>query len=179
MYNRAFFFGDSFTYGHGVENEQTWCYHLYNHLNANEFINLGVPGYSNESIFNSIVDTFDNIGENDIVFILLTKSDRFNYVEGSKFKNYIVKDATNSILDKYWFYFIYPYRKTILKDRDNKTGRFFLKVLPSTSFLINRHDYRRKFETIEQSTNGKIKDSHWSAKGHRDFANYIIKELLE
>ncbi len=178
-YNKAFFFGDSFTFGHGVEEDQTWCFHLYKHLNAREFINLGVNGYSNESIFNSIIDNFDKINENDIVFILLRKSDRFTFIENNQVKDFIIRDSKEPILDKFWYNYIFPFSKTLLKDKDNKIGKFFSKVLPSTSYLINRHDYRRRFETIEQSSNGEIKDSHWSPKGHRDFADYIIKELLD
>lgn len=179
MFNNAFFFGDSFTFGHGVESNQTWAYHIFKFLKAKNFVNLGVNGFSNESIFNSIIDNFSKIGEKDIVFILLRKSDRFLFIEKDEFKDFIIGDSEEPTLDRYWFHYINPYSKTLLKEKDNKFGKFLQKVIPCDSILINRHDYRRKFETIEDATNGKIKDIHWSPKGHRDFADYVIKELLD
>tara|TARA_X000001316_G_C918283_1_gene32448 strand:- start:326 stop:865 length:540 start_codon:yes stop_codon:yes gene_type:complete len=179
MYNNAFFFGDSFTFGHGVEPNQSWAYHIFKFLKAKNFINLGVNGFSNESIFNSIIDNFYQIEKDDIVFIFLTKSDRFTYVEDSEFKDYVVKDSVNPILDKYWYNFIHPFSKTLLMQKDIKQAKFFQSVIPSKSYLLNRWDYLGKFETIKKASNKRIKDSHWSPKGHRDFADYIIKELLD
>jgi hypothetical protein len=31
-----------------------------------------------------------------------------------------------------------------------------------------------KYENIKSATNGEIKDLHWSYRGHKDFANYIL-----
>ena len=179
MFCNAFFFGDSFTFGHGVESNQTWAYHIFKFLKAKNFINLSVNGFSNESIFNSIIDNFHLIGKDDSVFIFLSKSDRFMYIEDNKFKDYVVKDSVNPILDKYWYNFIHPFRKTLLMQKDLKQAKFFQSILPCKSYIFNRIDFIGKFETLRKASKGKINDDHWSPKGHRDFADYIIKELLD
>ena len=33
------------------------------------------------------------------------------------------------------------------------------------------------YETIQDATDNKINDGHWSYKGHKDFANYILNRL--
>ena len=35
------------------------------------------------------------------------------------------------------------------------------------------------FETIDQATNGKIKDGHWSWKGQKQMADYILKMIKD
>ena len=39
-------------------------------------------------------------------------------------------------------------------------------------------DERFKFETIVTATNGKVKDYHFSVKGHKDFSERIVSELV-
>lgn len=60
---------------------------------------------------------------------------------------------------EFWFY------KTIFEEKGIKT-------------VFWDFDERYDFETIEQSTKGKIKDYHFSLKGHKDFAQKIIDSLV-
>ena len=62
--NRLCFFGDSFTFGYGVAESDTWCYHFREqyakHLHFADFhdinlLNFGLPGASNQEISRNVV----------------------------------------------------------------------------------------------------------------------------
>jgi hypothetical protein len=86
--NTLWTFGDSFTFGYACnelctttkrldylpykkENDDIWPNHLAKLLNY-QVKNLGKNGVSNDYIFNSIIDNFNDIKENDIVVIGMT-----------------------------------------------------------------------------------------------------------
>ena len=87
MYNKAWFFGDSFTYGHGclpgdeyyehtIKNIQaTWTTLVANELKLKE-INKGIPGNSTPYIIKQIIDNLINFNTDDTLIISDTHSTR-------------------------------------------------------------------------------------------------------
>jgi hypothetical protein len=87
--NKLWTFGDSFTAGHGCnendeyykkyykEGDKIWPQHLADNLDL-QLMNLGVNGSSNEKIIDSIIINYDNISVNDIVIIQKSYSHRLD-----------------------------------------------------------------------------------------------------
>ena len=205
--NNLFVFGCSFT--HGLETKMTSSHHLIDggdnliwpeilskELNLN-LINKGEGGFSNDKIFDSIIDSFDSIGENDVVIIEKTYYNRFD-VPFRKNDNFLSIDKFFTInpnflkqIDKSNFIFeekkslqnlIIMMDNNIVKTRIDNRFNFIEKVLIDYNkvrkcIIWNLDKFDKEFETIKESTNNLIDDQHWSFKGHHDFAKNLLKEL--
>ena len=94
---RLITFGDSWTEGHGVEEDEkykenvlpptfikklrmmnSWPRYVADKLKC-EFVNMGVCGYGNEYIFNDLKETIENgfISKDDVVIIMLSYPYRY------------------------------------------------------------------------------------------------------
>lgn len=73
----------------------------------------------------------------------------------------------------------FPYLPKWKKYFDNEFD-FYINRLIEKGCKVIYWDYndRFQFETIEEFTHGEIKDYHYSLKGHKDFSEKIIKELV-
>jgi hypothetical protein len=107
MKNKAWFFGDSFTYGHGCKpgfeyydkypdiRESTWTDIISDRLNK-EQINEGAPGNATPFILKQVIENLANFSEGDFVFI--TDALPIRLVYPSKETGSIVPLTTDIIL---------------------------------------------------------------------------------
>jgi ribonuclease HI len=68
----------------------------------------------------------------------------------------------------------------VVMDRWNFRFNFLEKLIKNKRAKVLVWDVKDAFEiydTIQDATNNKIDDGHWSYKGHKDFANYILNRL--
>ena len=197
-------FGDSFsayagihkghdyyaTYGKN-ENEISWFGHLKKKLDLNLIRNSG-GGWSNDHIFNAIIENIDEMKKEDVVIIGISFNDRI-YIPNKHNKlvdyplvlqmapddieNHVVK-----LLERYSAMFCeYDFeQRSALSKQMEKRFKFLKNIMDNyvgvkSCVLWSVYLYQ-KFETITEVTNGEIDDHHWSYKGHYDFFKYIEKE---
>lgn len=207
-------FGDSMTFGHGCnsncvsdtkieyskfkkDGDDIWVNHLSRLLNC-EIRNLGKNGVSNDYIFDTILDNFDNIKQDDIVIINTTLYGRIEVPIGDSLCNVLssyegAKNIINNSEDKnelekiesvinFQYHFSnhqfykerHKNRFQFLKNRfvnDKKIRFFFMWSLEDDDGLY------RSFQTIKDHTNGNVDDTHFSFRGHLDFAHYILSMM--
>lgn len=184
--NTVWTFGDSFTFGAECNSEIQYNQDSYYKKYYQESFdiwpnilgkmlgykvkNLAVCGASNEMIMETIIDSFDYINKNDIVFIQKTLgnfeelnilwSDESNYKTNyRKFSSKLYKERNNKI-----FYFL---KKQLL----NKTEDVYIWDTDD-SFV-------KSIQTIRQHSNYIFKTSHFSFIGHNQFANYFYNNLFK
>lgn len=214
MKNTLSAFGDSMTFGHGCnglcvsetkeeylqykkEGDDIWTNHLSRFLNY-DVINLGKNGASNDYIFDTILDNFENIKENDIVIINMTLHGRIEVPIGDEIMNVlssyenalkIIRDnmgeendeKIETILNFQYHFSNHQFYKErhrkrfkFIKDRlkeDKKVRFIYLWSLEDDDAIY------RSFQTIKDDTRGKINDTHFSFKGHLDFAHYLYSTM--
>lgn len=158
--------------------------------------NFGKCGASNDYIFDTIIDNYFNIKEDDIVIVNKSFHQRFDIpIEG--YDELLSMTAEMSINDKKW--------KTVFKNL-NKSQEETETIINFMYYFSNHHLYEKrqnkrysfiksiikcckyyeckttdillsKFEDITQHTKGKIIDGHLSFRGHKQLANYIYSKL--
>lgn len=175
------------------DGDNIWTNHLGKLLNC-KVNNFGKNGVSNDYIFDKIIDNFDNIRENDIVIINTTLYGRIDVPIGDSLCNVlssyegakkIIKDHINeeekekieAVINFQYHFSNHQFYKERHKNRfeflrnrfvnDKKISFFFMWSLEDDDGIY------RSFQTIKDHTNGKINDTHFSFKGHLDFAHYI------
>jgi hypothetical protein len=214
MRNTLWVFGDSMTFGHGCNNDcvsetrieylpykkegdDIWPNHLSKLLNY-EVVNLGKNGASNDYIFDTILDNFNNIKEDDAVVINMTLHGRIEVPMGddilnvlSSYENAIKivgRDTDEDNLEKietilnFQYYFS---NHKFYKDRHKRRFNFIKKRLINDKkirlfFMWSLEDddrIYRTFQTIKDHTNGEINDTHFSFKGHLDFAHFLYSQI--
>jgi len=180
------------------DNELSWTYRLANELKM-ELVNKGMGGSSNETILDSIILNYDNINEDDIVIISKTWSHRFDFPKkiGSIEPQSIVYRGGESDV-KRWFDDL---TVGIFNENQIECIKAFSVEFATQPLYSYRHDIRfnfikdrlikdkkikichiwdveslwEKYETINTATNNKIRDYHWSYKGHEYFFNDLLK----
>jgi hypothetical protein len=194
-------FGDSFTSDIEVEYVKTYKkqedYHwgeiVANSYNLN-LVNLGVGSFSNDRILDKIIENFSIINEDDVVVVGKTFYSRFDIPN----KRHEIKDVSLrfttitplSQLLNFGFrleeaeaitLFLTIMDDKVFVDRANLRYKFIkdflhLKKIKKCIFW-EVESLWNNFESIKTATNNKINDNHWSYKGHKDFANYILNRL--
>lgn len=203
-------FGDSMTFGHGCnelcvsdtkedylpykkEGDNIWANHLGKLLNY-KVNNFGKNGASNDYIFDSVINNFDEINEGDVVIINMTLHGRIEVPIGdetlnvlSTYENAIKiigesksdeeKEKIEAVINFQYYFSNHQFYKERHKNRfgflknrfvnDKKIHFFFMWSLEDDDGIY------RSFQTIKNHTNGKIHDTHFSFKGHLDFAHYL------
>lgn len=194
-------FGDSFTSDIQVEyvkkykkhEDYHWGEIVANTYNLN-LVNLGVGSFSNDRILDKIIENFSIINTDDVVIIGKTFYSRFDIPS----KRREIKDVSSKfttitprsqLLD---FGFTLEEAEAIIVfstimddkdfvDRTNLRYEFiknFLDVKKVKNCIFwEVQDLWNNFENIKTATDGRIDDNHWSYKGHKDFANYILNKL--
>lgn len=212
--NNLWTFGCSFTYGDGTlphdlyqqkytinEDDLPW-----NKLYAKELgmnlMNRGLPGVSNDTILDKIIENWDSIEENDIVIIGRTWSHRFDFPRANnslEMKSIVYRKGEADV--KKWFddatvgYYTEEQIETI--------KLFSVEFATQPAYSV-RHDIRfnfikqrllndkkiklcqiwdveslwNRFNRIIDATNGEIVDHHWSYKGHRDFLTFLKNSII-
>lgn len=207
--NKLFLFGDSFTFGYGcTENEEFALKYkkpedlLWFEIISNEFdleiVNYGMGLYSNDKIIDSVIDAYDDIGENDYVIIEKGFTHRFDMPNLDD--NYLITIAPSprNLLTKYFTlasidytedeiksieYMVVTLDSKLIIERQVKRLNFLKKIIENKKIkkciLWDIIDYINPlvYENIVHATNGEIIDHHWSFKGHKLFAEEMIKLL--
>jgi hypothetical protein len=199
--SNLFLFGDSFTSDIEIKyvreykkhGDYHWGEIVANTYNLN-LVNLGVGSFSNDRILDKIIENFSTINEDDIVVIGKTFYNRFDIPNKKhKIKDTSLRFTTITPLSQLLnFGFTLEESKAItlfstimddkaFVDRANLRYKFIkdflhFKKIKSCIFW-EVEDLWNNFESIKTATSDKIDDNHWSYKGHKDFANYILNKL--
>lgn len=200
MENKLWVFGDSFTKGGGLAPFNTFYKETYKGQKiwpdiVGEKLNLDVinHGYSwcnTELLIRNILYYLPDITHNDIVIFsntdvcstLLSPMRNDNIVlrasrpfdEGYPFVDTKEKQITKEYVENC----IVPYEKEF--DRfwiESLTAVYNMLVRLNIKTVFWTRDLWKQFESIEQATQGRIVNIHWSWKGHEQMADYILKQL--
>lgn len=201
-------FGDSFTFGHGCVPEGAMSEYYYNYKTESDGVwpdllgemmhtevkNFGKSGASNDYILDTIFDNWDNFSKGDYVIIGFTYSDRFDvplndslisifwdwdkYVDPAE-RDLFTKEQMQTLINFQYFFC----NDVFYKNRYLKRFNFLDKILKENkinSFVwdVDYYQHNKRFEKIIHATDGKLKDYHFSFKGHKDFANMMYKKII-
>lgn len=210
-------FGDSFTFGNGCredcpnnqyffnykkEHDDIWPNHLAQLLGMS-IKNFGKNGASNEYIFDTIIQNFNQIQENDVVVISKTifgrievPNDNSEWVSifstrewKSKYRSELWSNylGSNFIDEELRIILDFQHRFSnheLYKKRYDERFNFIKNVLidlnkVKSCFVWDVQDKNLldKFELISQDTNGVINNLHWSFKGHYDFSRFVYDRI--
>jgi lysophospholipase L1-like esterase len=90
---RIFVIGDSFTFGFGVNEDETYTYQLEDMLTNQgleyQVINLGIPAYSTKQSYNRLLEITEMIGKPDIVIYMFCPNDPKENIYADK--NFVYK----------------------------------------------------------------------------------------
>jgi hypothetical protein len=184
--SRLWVFGDSFTAGNGClhneaytkykesDNDLVWPEIVANTLNF-KLINLGMGAYSNDKIIDSIIENYNLINSDDLIIIGSTFYNRFDVPNND---GLLTISPTNlPTNEELLLHFVSIMDSDLLKKR-HKLRIDFLKqqiIEKGAKCLVWEVETEwTEYENIKIATEGKIKDLHWSYKGHKDFANYVL-----
>ena len=202
--NKLWTFGDSFTAGHGCtpeweyykkyykEGDKIWSQHLADELGL-ELINLGVSGSSNDMIIDSIILNYNKISINDTVIIQKSFSHRLDVpnmgTEGDHewitvfankdfnwYSKFISKEQYETAIE-FGYHFC---NNSKYKKRQNLRFSFLMNCLIKNGNAVYLWDILKengKYENIENATEGKIDDYHFSFKGHFHFYKSFLKKI--
>ena len=199
-------FGDSFSAYAGIhegneyfkyktsENDKSWFDHLKKKLDLN-LIRKSQGGWSNDHIFDIVIENIDKMKREDVVFIGTSFSDRI-YIPNkhNKLVDYplvlqmapddIEKDVVK-LIERYCAMFCeFDFeQKSAFSKQTEKRFKFLKNVMDNyvgvkscVLWSVYGHWNNPKFESVITATNKKVMDHHWSYKGHYDFFKYIEKE---
>jgi hypothetical protein len=210
--NNLFTFGCSFTHGNGCLIDEVYPKSYYK--NEDDLIwpeivakeigyklcNYGLGAISNDVIFDTIIERFDEISEGDIVIIQKTFTHRFDIAPTRKknqpyFRQFITITPNSQETLKYEGYnsseiesILY---NTWLMDnelndiRTDNRFNFFKKlfllkgVKKCIYWDVIKYIDKNVYERIQEHSNGEIIDAHWSYNGHREFSKVILNKLYQ
>ena len=172
-----------------------------------EYNNYGVSGGSNDDTLFNIISQLKNINEGDYVFIGMTNPHRImipidNPLDDktliSTQVDWVQEGVSNKITNlencNVEFYsdndkeVIINFLHDIVLKNKHHYGSHFLKIFSNLQeYFIEKNincliwDWTlwADFQSIQKWTNNKIKDGHWSPKGHEDFFNFLKLKIEE
>jgi len=184
---------------HKNEDDLIWPEIVANEIGY-KLYNCGMGAISNDVIFDNMIEAFDSVSEGDIVVIQKTFTHRFDIAPTRK-KNqpYVRKFLTitpqshetlkyegydsleiDSILYNTWL------MDNELNDMRIDNRFSFLKklfLLKGVKKCINwdivNYMDEKLYERIQEATDGKIIDAHWSYNGHKEFSKIILNKLYQ
>jgi hypothetical protein len=195
---RLFVFGDSFTDKYIISNNTKYvnwkgytpkCYHeiLGDALNLPVLNFAESYGMDNYAIFQKICDNIHNM-KNDVVVINWSEPVRFRMVDTVTGKWRTILPLKSTRIAKGLPYVNGVNNETIEDIFTNRTHPLWLKEVNGWINLINKalnqctvihwtwyNDTSR--ETISEETNGEVFDFHYSEKGHKDLAEWILNQV--
>ena len=155
-----------------------------------DLINIGMGGYSNDKILDSIIQTYDTINKDDVVIIEMSFHHRYDIP--NKLNNSLITIApnpSNLLINEYSKKEIenITYVSTLMESnlfKNRNINRFnFIKDILLKTKKVNKcliwdvETEINRFEKIIDVTNNEIIDHHWSYRGHRNFSNEILNRL--
>jgi hypothetical protein len=197
--NKLFTFGCSFTAGNGclIDESYTNQYKskdtdlIWNTIIANEIgyelVNYGMGGYSNDKIFDTILEVYNSINQNDYVIIEMSFHHRYdipNKLDNSLItiapnpSNLLVNEYSKSEIE-HISYVSTLMESNLFKKRNVNRFNFLQKLLLQNKKVKNCliwdvEENINNFEKIVDATGGEINDHHWSFEGHRNFAKHLL-----
>jgi hypothetical protein len=201
---RIITFGDSWTEGHGVEEDEkykenvlpptfikklrmmnSWPRWVADKLKC-EFVNMGVCGYGNEYIFNDLKETIENgfISKDDVVIIMLSypyrySADTYNVVEIFK-----KMEITLQNYNHYYFNSFYPTFKN--EDFDlNNLPPYFINPSESVSDILRDYEIKNDVGVWEYGSRTVWNDQkglhegdyHPNLVGYKIIGEYIFEQI--
>ena len=162
--------------------------------------NYGMGAISNDIILDNMIETFDMISEGDIVIIQKTFTHRFdiaptrkknqpyirqfltitpNSEEALQYEKYDSSEI-ESILYNTWL-MDNELNDIRVDNRFNFFKKLFLLkgVKKCISWDVVKHIDKNVYERIQEATDNKIVDAHWSYSGHREFSKVILNKLYQ
>lgn len=153
-----------------------------------EFNNLGIAGVDNFTILETYCNNIKKIDETDIVIICWTDVVRFRLAINDNWEIFTA-DTTESTFEDFPVDFL---TKCLVNRYENKLYteeiNNFIDFISHTSKckIINWTDFYGNlkctkllgFQTINEETNGILKDPHYSEKGHIDLSKKLLN-LIE
>lgn len=189
--SKLWVFGDSFTAGCGClegevftinykksDKDKIWPEIVAEKLNL-ELKNIGMGLFSNDKIIDSIIENYEYINKNDLVIIGNTFYSRFDIPYNGKLitlsPTNLPKDNNKLLTDV-----IVLMDDILLKTRQINRIQFIKNLLENKGvncIIWEVETDWNKYESIKSATENEIKDLHWSYRGHKDFANYILNTI--
>ena len=196
MRNKLWIFGDSFSETFNTEEILKW---KKNYINFKgyapkvfgdivaekldlELENTNLKGNpsDNTTILSRIITNIDNIKDGDVISIGWTSFERFR-IANTKTNKWVITNP-NQIGPLYDIS-----EQTINEISVNRSDVLFYYELCEWTDMINKlfknnrviqwtwtqHSVM-KCQTITQETNGLLQDSHWSERGHEEFAQFFL-----
>jgi hypothetical protein len=162
--------------------------------------NYGMGAISNDIILDNMIETFDMISEGDIVILQKTFTHRFdiaptrkknhpyvrqfltitpNSEEALKYEKYDSSEI-ESILYNTWL-MDNELNDIRVDNRFNFFKKLFLLkgVKKCIYWDVVKHIDKNVYERIQEATDNKIVDAHWSYSGHREFSKVILNKLYQ
>jgi lysophospholipase L1-like esterase len=198
--SRLITFGDSWTAGHGVETEKEYKENptppkfieklreqnsfpkwLGNLLNIS-YINLGVCGFGNEYIFNSVKENLKFINKDDLIIIVFSYPHRYKkhnkYTPEELFKKF------ETILygyKKFYFNGFYPF----IENADFNFPKYYINPKGTLSYQLQVEEMVNKKDVWEYGSkmvwndeeNYYEGDYHPNLQGYKLIGEYIYKEI--
>lgn len=210
--NNLFTYGCSFTYGNGClpyeiypqnykksEDDLIWPEIVSKEIGFNLF-NYGMGAISNDIILDTMIETFDEVTEGDVVVIQKTFTHRFDIAykrqkneqyarraltitpesdEALRYQNYDEREI-ESILYNTWI-MDSEFNDMRIDNRFNFLKRLFLakRVQKCIIWDVTRYQNQNIYERITEATDKKINDAHWSYNGHRAFSKIMVNKILQ
>jgi hypothetical protein len=184
--SKLWVFGDSFTAGNGcllnedytrykISNEDlVWPEIVASKLNF-KLINLGMGAYSNDKIIDSIIENYNLINNDDLVIVGSTFYNRFDVPNNDSLLT--ISPTNLPTNQELLLHFVSIMDSDLLKERHKLRIDFLRQQIiekGSRCLFWEVETEWVKYENIKSATKDEIKDFHWSYKGHKDFANYIL-----
>jgi len=138
--NKLWSFGDSFTFGEGIERNQTFTNIIAKKIGFDNF-NFGHPGFSNKMIYQFLESSMYNISKKDKVLVVMTTPHRDDVFDTLPDKIRLGGSSTN--LDKEYDFsnkFEIPRFITILNKIENLLKGYDFKITMSFNPIFG-YDY--------------------------------------
>jgi len=206
--NTIWCFGDSFTNGEGCrpgddfyekykkEGDKIWTDWISEWYDV-DVVNEGRRGASNDMILDSIIFKFEEFKEGDCVIIGKTLVGRFDVpyknqngenvlvpvftnwlmYKGREVADSYTEDEINTILN---FQSYFSSNSLYAKRQDDRFN-FIIKILKEKKINVifwNWDKIHKQHELIDKASNFTILDGHWSFKGHKTFAIYLVGKFF-
>ena len=190
--------GEDFYENNRKEGDKRWPEWIEEWTNI-DVINKGKSGSSNDMILDSIILNFDEIKSGDCAIISKTLSNRYDIPYKSKtgeqvlvpiYANWVENVSANQeIIDSFdterletiinfQYYFsshdLYAKRQDIRLD-------FIIKRLKEKNvnvFFWEWYKIYEEHETINEASNWTNMEGHWSFKGNKSFATYLVTKFF-
>lgn len=203
MQNSIWFFGDCFTWGVGCEatdeyysyktqGDEIWTRIVSSYFNMQHkkpHFSLGATMY----IIVNFINYMKYMEDGDIIVISDSEVKSTLSISRNKEK---VKCISSFNLEGFDGWHNKKEKQTVTQFIDNQIvpyekvwETFYIDTIKNLAIELYKRNIKtifwshhlwkteNRFEDITQSTKGIIKDPHFSWKGHKDFANYIINQI--